>query len=271
MHVPGATQLVSAIEERRARKSLPFAQDLALRGAGDDAGPAAYDAPARALTPWACSNHMGASWARRRASTLPDHGAIEGEMMTRCGTGVVLLLGLVVLGQHGCGGDDDTPAAAARCTGEGCACAENNECTCTGGDACKTTCVRCSLTCDQGAKCNAEASAAVELVCDDSSECKGNGGDGSVLTCRGSSSCDLKGGADSVATCADSSDCKINLGPLSMVTCTDSARCDIKCDDGQCEVACEPSTDCALNCGEADGGKPGTECPDGRLICGTDC
>jgi hypothetical protein len=181
-----------------------------------------------------------------------------------------LVFGLLVLGHAGCG-DDDGAAAGATCTGEGCVCSATNECTCTNGVDCKAACEACSLTCEQSAKCNAEAKGAVTLACNDSSECKGNGGDGSTLSCIDSSSCDLKAGAGSVATCTDSTDCKINLGPGSTVDCTDSASCDIKCDDGDCEVRCGPSTQCALNCGEEDGGKPGTECPDGRLICGTDC
>ena len=188
------------------------------------------------------------------------HGSITG----------ALLFGLVVLVQAGCG-DDDAPGGAATCSGEGCTCDQVNDCTCRSGADCKTICEHCSLICEVSAKCNAEATEAVVLECNDSSECKGNGGDGSTLTCRESSNCDLKAGADSVATCMDSTDCKINLGPGSTVACMDSANCDIKCDDGGCEVTCGPETQCALNCGLEDGGKPGTECPDGRLICGTDC
>jgi hypothetical protein len=183
----------------------------------------------------------------------------------------LLLFGLVLcMKAAGCG-DDDAPRHPAMCAGEGCSCNQANDCVCTAGDDCKATCVECSLTCDDGAKCNAEASGAVAVACSDSSECKGNGGNGSVLTCRESSHCNLKSGADSLASCEDSSDCKINVGPGSTVICKDSAHCEVKCDDGDCEVACDSGTNCSLNCGPDDGGKPGTECPDGRLICGSDC
>jgi hypothetical protein len=192
----------------------------------------------------------------------PDRGSIAG----------ALLFGLLVFSQLACGDDDgdDTPGPAATCSGEGCTCDASNECICTNGGDCKTTCEQCSLTCEASTKCNAEASGAVVIECNDNAECKGNGGNGSTLTCQESSNCNLKAGEDSVVTCAGSSDCKINVGPGSTIECKDSAHCDIKCDAGDCEVTCGSRTQCALSCGEKDG-KPGTECPDGRQICGIDC
>jgi hypothetical protein len=64
--------------------------------------------------------------------------------------------------------------------------------------------------------------------------------------------------------------CKLNLGAGSMVTCSDNAACDVKCTES-CQVTCQPDTSCQLNCGPEDTmGMAGTECPDGRLVCG-DC
>ena len=193
-------------------------------------------------------------------------------MTYRCGLSVgALLLGLASFGLVGCGDDDAAPVGAATCSGAGCACDPSNDCDCTTGDDCKVTCERCSLSCEGSAKCNAQGTSAIAVECQEKSECKGNGGDGSTLTCRDSAKCELKAGADSLAICMDSTDCKINLGRGSTVECMDSAHCNIKCDAGDCEVACSPNTQCALDCGEEGATKPGTECSDGRLICGTDC
>jgi len=225
------------------------------------------------ISSWRTRDYAGTDCMRTQEGILPRRlDKVRRIAMISCLGSIAsaLLFALLVLGSMGCGDDDGAPAGA-TCTGEGCTCSPTNECTCTSGDDCKAMCEECSLTCEKSAKCNAEATRAVTVECNDSSECKGNGGDGSTLTCIGSAYCELKGGADSAATCRDSSDCKINLGPRSTVDCMDSAHCDIKCDDGDCEVSCGRDTQCALNCGEEAGGKSGTECTDGRLICGTGC
>ena len=204
----------------------------------------------------------------RLATPSTLDGAIDklSEGMTM--TARAWLVALAIFTAAGCGSDGGETGSA-TCTGAGCACT-GFDCECVAGADCKTECgsTSCSLDCTTDAKCNGSSEGALTLQCIDTSECKGNGGDGSVITCTEQSNCDLKADAGSTAVCRDQATCKFNLGPRATIRCEDESHCDLKC-DVDCVATCVETADCKVSCG-ADS-TPGVTCPDGRLVCGTDC
>lgn len=63
------------------------------------------------------------------------------------------------------------------------------------------------------------------------------------------------------------------MGPASKVTCNGSATCDVTCSAGTCDVTCADSAKCTCTGGTCNVtcGTATRSCPDGKVVCNTNC
>jgi hypothetical protein len=171
----------------------------------------------------------------------------------------------------------------ATCTGTGCYCSMNTDCTlaCGSGSAeagavvnceqasdCTTSCAgACQVNCEEAHDCTVDAGAGASVVCNEAKACNAAVGAGGSAQCNSATECNATGGADASLECDETPTCALTVGANGTVVCNESGACTATVGSGS-TVECNESASCAIQCT----GSCSVDCdtPDCRVSCAPD-